>query len=60
LAGAFVNINIFLLKIHSFENASTVNIVQNLLANWRNFDKRLKNMIKILVMRVRSLAHKVW
>jgi len=36
----FVNINIFLLKINSFENASAVNIGQNLLADWHNSDKK--------------------
>jgi len=43
LDGTFVNINIFLLKIHSFENASAVNIVENLLADWCNFDKSGQN-----------------
>ncbi|GAA3324455.1 hypothetical protein GCM10020331_052390 [Ectobacillus funiculus] len=36
----YVNINIFLLKINSFENASAVNIGQNLLADWHNSDKK--------------------
>lgn len=33
-------INIFLLKINSFENASAVNIGQNMLADWHNSDKK--------------------
>jgi hypothetical protein len=33
-------INIFILKINSFENASAVNIGQNFLAEWSNSDKR--------------------
>jgi hypothetical protein len=40
LAGTSININIFLLKINSFENASAVNIGQNLLADWNNYDKK--------------------
>jgi len=40
MAGASININIFLLKINSFENASAVNIGQNLLADWNNSDKK--------------------
>jgi hypothetical protein len=36
----YININIFLLKINSFENASAVNIGQNLLADWHNSDKK--------------------
>jgi hypothetical protein len=36
----YVNINIFMLKINSFENASAVNIGQNLLADWHNSDKK--------------------
>ncbi|WP_027409032.1 hypothetical protein [Anoxybacteroides tepidamans] len=40
MAGASININIFLLKINSFENASAVNIGQNLLADWHNSDKK--------------------
>lgn len=35
-----ININIFMIKINSFENASAVNIGQNLLAEWQNSDKR--------------------
>jgi hypothetical protein len=35
-----ININIYLLKINSFENASTVNVGQNLLADWHNSDKK--------------------
>lgn len=38
--GASININIYMLKINSFENASAVNIGQNLLANWNNSDKK--------------------
>jgi hypothetical protein len=40
MATPAVNINIFILKINSFENASAVNIGQNLLAEWQNSDKR--------------------
>ncbi|MEH7124869.1 hypothetical protein V7122_02980 [Bacillus sp. JJ1532] len=40
MAGASININIFLLKINSFENCSAVNIGQNLLADWNNADKK--------------------
>jgi hypothetical protein len=40
LAAPSVNINIFVLKINSFENASAVNIGQNLLADWHNSDKK--------------------
>lgn len=40
MAGPSININIFLLKINSFENASAVNVGQNLLADWRNSDKK--------------------
>ena len=40
MAGSSININIFLLKINSFENASAVNIGQNLLAEWHNSDKK--------------------
>lgn len=36
----FININIFMIKINSFENASAVNIGQNLLAEWHNSDKK--------------------
>jgi hypothetical protein len=36
----FININIFMIKINSFENASAVNIGQNLLADWHNSDKK--------------------
>lgn len=35
-----ININIYLLKINSFENASAVNVGQNLLADWHNADKK--------------------
>ncbi|RST76024.1 hypothetical protein D4T97_004315 [Siminovitchia acidinfaciens] len=40
MRGAPININIYMLKINSFENASAVNIGQNLLANWNNSDKK--------------------
>jgi hypothetical protein len=40
LAAPSININIFVLKINSFENASAVNIGQNLLADWHNSDKK--------------------
>ena len=36
----YININIFMLKINSFENASAVNVGQNLLAEWQNSDKK--------------------
>ncbi|ETI67930.1 hypothetical protein [Neobacillus vireti] len=36
----YININIFMIKINSFENASAVNIGQNLLADWHNYDKK--------------------
>lgn len=35
-----ISINIFMIKINSFENASAVNIGQNLLAEWTNSDKK--------------------
>ncbi|MDY0404984.1 hypothetical protein P5G51_005830 [Virgibacillus sp. 179-BFC.A HS] len=37
-----VNINIFILKINSFENASAVNVGQNVLADWNNSDKKVQ------------------
>ncbi|HYK74715.1 MAG TPA: hypothetical protein VEV44_16595 [Pseudoneobacillus sp.] len=40
MAGTSININIYLLKINSFENASAVNVGQNLLADWNNSDKK--------------------
>ncbi|PWA13445.1 hypothetical protein DCC39_00710 [Pueribacillus theae] len=40
MKGASININIFILKINSFENASAVNVGQNLLADWHNSDKK--------------------
>ncbi|KAB2331507.1 hypothetical protein F7731_18105 [Cytobacillus depressus] len=40
MAGASININIFLLKINSFENCSAVNVGQNLMADWNNSDKK--------------------
>ncbi|WP_421803861.1 hypothetical protein [Halobacillus salinus] len=33
-------INIFNFKINSFENASAVNVGQNVLADWHNSDKK--------------------
>jgi len=35
-------INIHIIKVNSFENASAINVGQNLLAEWHNSDK--KNM----------------
>lgn len=46
----YININIYMIKINSFENASAVNIGQNLLAEWHNSDKKTKVMVKILAM----------
>lgn len=40
MATPSIVINIFLLKINSFENASSVCIGQNLLADWTNYDKK--------------------
>ena len=40
MADVSININIFILKINSFENASSVCIGQNLLADWTNYDKK--------------------
>ncbi|WP_303982027.1 hypothetical protein [Niallia circulans] len=37
-----ININIYMIKVNSFENASAINVGQNLLAEWHNSDK--KNM----------------
>ncbi|MGE7187279.1 hypothetical protein ACQKKK_25970 [Peribacillus sp. NPDC006672] len=39
-----ININIFLLKINSFENCSAVNVGQNLLADWNNSDKKTQGI----------------
>lgn len=36
------NINIGMIKVNSFENASAINVGNNLLAEWHNSDK--KNM----------------
>ncbi|MGG5254070.1 hypothetical protein ACQYAD_11305 [Neobacillus sp. SM06] len=36
----YIHINIGVIKINSFENASAVNIGQNLLAEWHNSDKK--------------------
>lgn len=38
----YININIAIIKVNSFENASAINVGQNLLAEWHNSDK--KNM----------------
>ena len=38
----YINININIIKVNSFENASAINVGQNLLAEWHNSDK--KNM----------------
>lgn len=46
----YININIFMLKINSFENASAVNVGQNLLAEWQNSDKKIRGTDKILEM----------
>jgi hypothetical protein len=40
VAAPSININIFIFKINSFENASAVNVGQNLLADWKNSDKK--------------------
>lgn len=37
-----INIHIQVIKVNSFENASAINVGQNLLAEWHNSDK--KNM----------------
>lgn len=44
----YININIFMLKINSFENASAVNVGQNLLAEWQNSDKKIRVTDRIL------------
>lgn len=46
----YININIFMLKINSFENASAVNVGQNLLAEWQNSDKKIRVTGRILEM----------
>ena len=56
MKGASVNINIFMLKINSFENASAVNIGQNLLADWNNSDKKSQGYGQNLVMKAPLLA----
>ncbi|WP_274365281.1 hypothetical protein [Paenibacillus thermotolerans] len=33
-------INIHIIKVNSFENASAINVGQNLLAEWHNSDKK--------------------
>jgi len=38
----YIIINIQMIKVNSFENASAINVGQNLLAEWHNSDK--KNM----------------
>ncbi|RLQ95446.1 hypothetical protein [Falsibacillus albus] len=40
VATPYVNINIYMIKINSFENASAVNIGQNYLSDWHNSDKK--------------------
>jgi len=35
-----ISINIFSIKINSFENCSAVNIGQNLMADWTSYDKK--------------------
>ncbi|WEG13521.1 hypothetical protein PU629_03905 [Pullulanibacillus sp. KACC 23026] len=34
------NINIHIIKVNSFENASAINVGNNLLAEWQNSDKK--------------------
>ena|GEM_PF-5662972 len=46
----YININFFMLKINSFENASAVNVGQNLLAEWQNSDKKIRVTDRILEM----------
>ena len=36
----YINININIIKVNSFENASAINVGQNLLAEWHNSDKK--------------------
>ena len=49
-----------MIKINSFENASAVNIGQNLLAEWHNSDKKkIKDMGKTLVIRATFLGIEV-
>ncbi|MFS0823307.1 hypothetical protein [Bacillus sp. 1P02SD] len=36
----YININIHIIKVNSFENASAINVGQNLLAEWHNSDKK--------------------
>ncbi|MEH7387585.1 hypothetical protein V7147_19595 [Bacillus sp. JJ1521] len=36
----YININIKIIKVNSFENASAINVGQNLLAEWHNSDKK--------------------
>lgn len=52
----YININIFMLKINSFENASAVNVGQNLLQNGRILIKRIRDTDRILGMRAAFLA----
>ncbi|UOQ44041.1 hypothetical protein MUN89_19590 [Halobacillus salinarum] len=40
MAAPSIVINIFNFKINSFENASAVNVGQNILAEWHNSDKK--------------------
>jgi hypothetical protein len=36
----YISININIIKVNSFENASAINVGQNLLAEWHNSDKK--------------------
>lgn len=36
----YIIINIQMIKVNSFENASAINVGQNLLAEWHNSDKK--------------------
>ncbi|MED3570981.1 hypothetical protein ACTHO0_04455 [Cytobacillus praedii] len=36
----YINIKINIIKVNSFENASAINVGQNLLADWHNSDKK--------------------
>lgn len=47
----YININIFMLKINSFENASAVNVGQNLWQNGKIQIKKIKATDRILEMR---------
>ena len=45
-----------MLKINSFENASAVNVGQNLLAEWQNSDKRIRDTDRTSEMQAASSA----